>query len=181
MNPVTMKMIQPIAFKGYDDEDYEEADVSTADTASQEEVKLKRQPEKDVVEKSAEKAPEKPAEKPDISMKERMDGFNKNAEAVATGVNDFSNSAAKTIVGVTGGAVVVGNAAGPAVENLKKAGKAFEPITAGIKKLIKQAGKKGATDAGEQGAKKAAALISGSGIDLSAIAKNAVKKIRSIF
>lgn len=176
MNPITMKMIQPLAFKGYDDEDTYEADVDTSTPA-----KLERRPEQDEVVKKADKAPEKatekPAEpkKPEVTVEQRMQNLNKDAKAVATGVNDFANSAATTIVGVTGGAVVVGNAAGPAVENLKKAGKAFEPVTAGIKNMIKKAGKKGAAEAGEQGTK--AALIGISNINLGKIAK----AIRSIF
>ncbi len=180
MNPITMKMIQPLAFKGYDDEGYDdEADVSTT-PAKAVDKPLERQPEKDVVVKDAEKPTTKPAEKkPEITMKERMDGFNKTADAVAQGVGDFSNSAAKTIVGVTGGAVVVGNAAGPAVENIQKAGKAFKPITDGIKNIVKKVGKKGTAEAGEQGTQ--AALVSLSSFNLGSIFKNAAKKIRSIF
>ncbi len=171
MNPITMKMIQPLAFKGYDDDEDFEADVETSAPK-----KLERQPEKDEVVKADEKPAQKPVEKkPEVTMEQRMKELNKGAEAVATGVGDFSNAAAKTIVGVTGGAVVVGNAAGPAVDNLRKAGKAFEPVTTGIKKMIKNAGKHGATEAGEKGAK--AALISMPNLHLGKI----LKTIRSIF
>jgi DNA-binding ferritin-like protein len=182
MNPITMKMIQPLAFKGYEDEDFE-ADVAP------EENKLERQPEKDEVVKE-EKAPEKvaakkpaavseekKAEKPEETIQEKMNNLNKNADAVANGVNDVANSAAKTIVGVTGGAAVVGGAAGPAMDNMKKAAKAFQPMADGIKNMAQKfkSGTKAAGEAGEQGTK--AAIVAMPSISL----KPLIKRIRSIF